>query len=502
MRMVGVVLAVQLAALPGVAQTNTAAAQPGAAAKPAAQSSKLRTPAARAALLRDRAAQRVQSAVQPTDRAVPASGEGTQRLAAAAARKRAPVSAAPQRDTATPLAERIGIQLDLAWTSDYNGLIDGEINDKTTAAIKQFQRNRKLKETGVLSTQERALLAAAAKARQAQVGWIMVDDPATGARLGLPTKHVPHKTQSRSGTRWSSAQGQVQVETFRDREPGTTLAAVYEQQKKEPATRRLEVNLLRPDFFILAGMQNLKRFYVRAEVKDGEVRGMTVLYDQATETIMDPVAAVMAGVFTAFPGVSGATPIGAARKRRVEYGTGIVVSAAGHILTDRQLTDGCHVIVVSGYGDAARQAEDRGADLALLRVYGAYDLVPATFGADGAKNADLTLLGIADPQGQGGGGAISTLPARLRGDTVEPPPQLGFSGAAALDGQGQIVGMVALKMPVVANAGAIDAAPQAIVVPAQGIRAFLEGQQVGAAAARAGIDTAKASLVRIICVRK
>ena len=42
-------------------------------------------------------------------------------------------------------------------------------------------------------------------------------------------------------------------------------------------------------------------------------------------------------------------------------------SAAGHILTDRQLTDGCQVIVVSGYGDADRQAEDAANDLVLLR---------------------------------------------------------------------------------------------------------------------------------------
>ena len=218
----------------------------------------------------------------------------------------------------------------------------------------------------MLNTQERALLAASAKAKQAQVGWTMVDDAVTGARLGIPTKQVPNKSQSKTGTRWSSAQGQVQVETFRIREPGTTLAAVYEQQKKEPSTRKLEVNLLRPDFFILSGMQNLKKFYVRAEIKDGEVRGMTVLYDQATETIMDPVAVVMSSAFTPFPGVAGVAQIGPAPKRKVEYGTGIVVSAAGHILTDRQVTDGCNVIVVGGYGDADRQAEDKTADLALL----------------------------------------------------------------------------------------------------------------------------------------
>src|SRR5205823_2900469 len=158
------------------------------------------------------------------------------------------------------------IQLDLAWTGDYNGLANGESNDKTIAAIKTFQRNRKFKETGVLNTQERALLAASAKAKQAQVGWTMVDDAVTGARLGIPAKQVPNKTQSKTGTRWSSAQGQVQVETFKIREPGTTLAAVFEQQKKEPSTRKLEVNLLHGDFFILSGMQGLKKFYVRAEI--------------------------------------------------------------------------------------------------------------------------------------------------------------------------------------------------------------------------------------------
>jgi peptidoglycan hydrolase-like protein with peptidoglycan-binding domain len=114
------------------------------------------------------------------------------RMAEAKGKKRAPPP--PSRDSAAiPLAERIAIQLDLAWTGDYNGLINGEFTEKTIAAIKQFQRNRKFKETGVLNPQERALLATAAKSKQTQVGWSIVDDPVTGARLGIPTKHVPAK---------------------------------------------------------------------------------------------------------------------------------------------------------------------------------------------------------------------------------------------------------------------------------------------------------------------
>jgi peptidoglycan hydrolase-like protein with peptidoglycan-binding domain len=475
-RIAGAVVTLLLAALPAAAEHDDATWQPGVTIKPAAQSSDA-TPAKR--------------------------GEGAVRLAAAAGRKRAAPSDAPARDASAPLAERIAIQFDLAWTGDYNGLVNGEVNDKTTAAIKTFQRDRKFKETGVLSPQERALLAAAAKAKAAQVGWSMVDDPVTGALIGLPTKQVPNKSQGRSGTRWASAQGQVQVETFKIREPGTTLAAVYEQQKKEPPTRRLEVNLLRPDFFILSGMQNLKRFYVRAEIKEGEVRGMTVLYDQATEPIMDPVVVVMSSTFMPFPGVAGIAQIGAAPRRKVEYGTGIVVSAAGHILTDRQVIEGCNVIVVGGYGDADRQADDRSADLALLRVHGAPDLVPASFAGDAPTGQGLTLIGIADPQTQGGGSAISTALAKLKGQMLEPAPQPGFSGAAALDPQGRFVGMVGLKTAVTADVGAAGAQPQAMLVSAATIRSFLEGQKLApAAAARGGVDAAKASLVRVICVRK
>ena len=37
------------------------------------------------------------------------------------------------------------------------------------------------------------------------VGWRLIEDPATGARLGLPEKLVPRVSASRMGGRWSSA---------------------------------------------------------------------------------------------------------------------------------------------------------------------------------------------------------------------------------------------------------------------------------------------------------
>jgi hypothetical protein len=186
----------------------------------------------------------------------------------------------------------------------------------------------------------------------------------------------------------------------------------------------------------------------------------------------------------------------------VEYATGIVVSAAGHILTDRRAVDGCNVIGVSGHGDAERQADDQSAELALLRVYGASDLVPAAFAAESPRGPDVTLVGIADPQAQGGGGAISTVATKLKGNVADPAPQPGFSGAAALDSRGSLIGMAGLSNPIVADASAATSQPQAIVVPAPAIRAFLDRHKLAPASGRSGVDAAKASLVRVICVRK
>jgi peptidoglycan hydrolase-like protein with peptidoglycan-binding domain len=440
---------------------------------------------------------------QPTNRTSHQAAAPKNHPAAPDAKKKS-AAAQPGRDLngGVSVADRALIQLDLAWIGAYNGLITGEANDKTGAAIKTFQKDHRFKETGLLAPPERAQLGALSKEKQDQVGWRMLDDKITGAQIGLPTKQVPNSGPGKTGTRWFSAQGQIQVETFRIRGPGTTLADLFEQQKKEPPGRRIEVNLLRPDFFILSGMQGLKKFYVRAEIRDAEVRGMTILYDQATEGIMDPVAVVMSSAFAPFPGSGIAALSGVPGKRKVEYGSGIIVTPAGHILSDRRLTDGCNVIGVAGYGNAERVAEDQAADLALLRIYGAPDLAPAALVHEGAKGPDLTLVGISDPQTQGGGNAVSIVASHLNGDTILPAPPPGFDGAAAIEAQGRLFGMVELKDGALASAGAAASPGSATVVPVETLRKFLDAQNVTPATGRTGPEAAKAALVRVICVRK
>src|ERR1043166_3852360 len=257
-----------------------------------------------------------------------------------------------------PLAERVGIQFDLAWTGHFTGLINGEFNEKAVNAVKAFQQANGFRQTGMLGQNERERLAAQSKTRQERAGWKMVEDRVTGAQVGVPTAQMPNVTQVRSGTRWSSAQGQMMAETFRIREPGTTLASVFEQQKKEPQNRRLDVAQMYDDYFVISGMQGLKKFFVRAHIRDLEVRGLTVAWDQATEGVMDHVGVVMQSAFAPFSGTGLAAIMGPSR-RKIEYGTGIVLTTAGHILTDRRLVDGCGVVGVSAIGGASRVADDQ-----------------------------------------------------------------------------------------------------------------------------------------------
>ena len=399
------------------------------------------------------------------------------------------------------------MQSDLVWSGNYSGPINGEFSEQLVAAVKAFQKQNKTKITGVLNPAERAALIALVWPMQEQVGWQFVYDSATGARLGLPMKLAPNASAGKTGNLWSSAQGQVRIETFRITGPAT-LADVFAQQKVEPVERKIEHQALHPDSFALAGMQGLKKFHVRALARDGEIRGITILYDQAMEGTLDRLVAPMMSSFQPFAGSAPIAQDGAAPRRKVEYGTGIVVSTIGHIVTDLQVIDACHVVVIPGLGNAERLAEDRDNNLALLRVYGAEDLVPLALLGEAPKGNDLTLVGIADPQAQAGSASISTANARListtsTGGTVtalNQVPALGFSGAAALDKSGRFYGMVELKSTLVA--GTAPAAPRATIVPAETIRNFIEANYVAPSSGQAGLENAKASVVRVICVRK
>jgi hypothetical protein len=404
-----------------------------------------------------------------------------------------PAAATVKAYEAVPPSERLAIQADLALTNYYDGPPGGDFDDaRTIEAVKAFQKGGNGKETAVLSADERARLADAAQRHEEEVGWRMIDDAQTGARFGLPEKLVSRLGALRTGSSWISGHGQIRIETFRLREGG--LAALFEQEKKTPRGRGVDYSKLYTDSFVITGTQGLKNFVVRVEASGAELRGITVLYDQATEGVMGGVAVAVVNSFVGFPDPNAASLPG--EDRAVDYGTAIVADRSGDLVTARRLTIACEALMVPGYGHAVRIADDTANDLALLRVYGAHALVPAPLAGDSQVD-DLTLVGIADPSGQRGRDAVSKVTARLDGQAITPVPPLGFAGAAAVDAQGRLAGMVELKS-VTAAAGAATSW-QATLVPTNAVRAFLTAHRVTPESDGGVIEK---SVVRLICVRK
>jgi peptidoglycan hydrolase-like protein with peptidoglycan-binding domain len=406
-------------------------------------------------------------------------------------------------DTAKALgqAERLALQSDLAWVGQYNGSITGDVSERMVNAIKEFQKSRGGKQTGVLNAQERGILADTAKKKQESVGWKIVTDPLTGVRLGIPTKLVPQQASDANGTKWTSPTGTIQIQLVRRKEAGPVTAKLAEREKKEPG-RNIDYTVVKPDFFVLSGLQGLKKFYLRGTFRGDEVRILTILYDQATENTVEPVVIAMSSAFNAFP--AAAQTAGPPPRKTVEYGTGVVVGDDGAIIADRQITEGCLTVAIAGFGNADRVAEDKEHDLALLRIYGARGLKALDLAGAATKTA-LDLTGIADPQNQGGGAAVTSVKAsvaQLGGGSdiaLTPAPSLGFSGAPALDGDGRFAGIALLKPVQVAGPTNGVPAAQAVLVTAETLRDFLKANGVSAAG---GSGDAKASVVRVICVRK
>jgi hypothetical protein len=400
-------------------------------------------------------------------------------------------AAPPGAETGMAEPQRLAIQADLVWLYYFGEMGAEEINAHLVDQIKAFQRRNNGKDTGVLSDQDRAALADAVKAKKAAAGWRLIDDTATGARIGIPEKLVPKTSATRTGSHWASNGGQVVIETFRLRE--ASLPALFDQDKRT-AQREIGSSNLEPSSFVITGQQGLKKFVERAQSSGNEVRGVTMLYDQATEGTMAPVAIAVADTFEGFPDPDIVGSIGS--RRGVEYSSTVVVSSSGELVSSAQATEDCRSITVPGYGHAVRVAADATNDLALLQIYGARGLVPIPFADEAVANGALTLLGVADPLGGGNGDQVMRATAQLGDQGLNPVPKLGFSGAAAIDAQGRFAGIVDMKAAVVAGGAAV---PQAALVPAPALRAFLQAQGIAVATGRAATDQ---SVLRMICVRR
>ena len=115
---------------------------------------------------------------------------------------------------AMPEADRKAIQDALVWTGDQFGTVDGSFGRQTYEGLMAHQRRMKLPPDGILDGKGRAALVAEGQRLRLAVGFSVMDDEKTGARIGIPTKVLPKRdVNPNGGSRWQSGDGKITVDT-------------------------------------------------------------------------------------------------------------------------------------------------------------------------------------------------------------------------------------------------------------------------------------------------
>lgn len=429
---------------------------------------------------------------------MPAAGAVAQPVAPTTGTAEALLAASRAAFEARAETERKQIQDDLVWASTYRGSIDGGFGRGTFTALTSFELARKLTADGILDAAETMALTKAADDARRAVDWRVLEEPASGARVGYPQKLLPMAKKSGAGALFSDAKGGLALKVERASVGPDGLAVLYAALKADQPGRRVTYAVQKPDWFVIAAEAGGRRSYSRFAATPAGPVGFTFAYDIAFAD-GDRLAVAIANAFA--PQAEAAVAAGAPRPVTVETlksngqpATGVqaarapvaveaakpagpaaasaLVVAPGRAVTAARVVAACPAAAIGGRpvkvvatqgaavlveADAAtvpvtglRLASAAGDVVALLRSAGAQPVLTAATG---------TALGDAAP----GAPAARVLVAAPGGS----------AGAAVFDRGGGLVGL--LGGPTTGGGAAEAALP---LVPAADVAALLAGQGV------------------------
>ena len=191
-------------------------------------------------------------------------------------------------------------------------------------------------------------------------------------------------------------------------------------------------------------------------------------------------------------------------------GTGFVVSAAGHVLTNAHVVLGCPGAVLSGQqgGGALKVlALDRTNDLALLQLAQPRDAVAAFAPSEAVRPGapvvvvGFPLRGILASEANVTTGIVSALAGPdndRRLIQITAPVQRGNSGGPVFDGAGRVIGVVVSKLDAMKIARATGDIPQNVNfgIRASVAAAFLAGHGVSLTSAGVAMPLSAAEIAQ------
>ncbi len=372
-------------------------------------------------------------------------------------------SQALQSERLLTAQQRKSLQTALQAAGFYNSTIDGAFGPGTRRSMGDWQRYNGYEVTGVLTTAQRNALMDDYNAPLISVGMDRYSDPQAGIDLDLPLGVIAFDRYEAPFAHFkgSSDLGAKALLISQEGDK-STLRALYEVMQSLEIVPLDGPRQLRGDRFTLEGRGNGIVSYTEAALKDGRIKGFTLVWPEGDEARRARVLAAIKASFAPNDAVLDAGA-GADAEQRIDLVAGLQVrkprlsrsgfftDTTGTILTVSEAADGCSRVTLDGDQEVQVAWTDAESGVAVLRP--SRNLAPisiAEFSADkprlqsevavsgfsyeGALGAPTLTYGqITDVRGLNGEEGVKRLAM------VAQP---GDAGGPVFDDSGQVVGML------------------------------------------------------------
>ena len=358
--------------------------------------------------------------VFPTDAAALASGDTVQ-----AASEDAPLDptlpAAPEPDPEETLREariseralsrdeRAALQTALQWFGYYTQRIDAAFGPGTRRSMAAWQAERGHDDTGVLTTRQRAELLDRYEGELAALDMRVMRDSEAGIEIELPMGMVEFDRHEAPFAHFASRDDSG-VEVLLLSQPGNqaTLFGLYEIMQTLEIVPLEGARERSANSFTLTGRGSKLRSHTFAQLRNGQVKGYTLVWTPDRDDQMERVLPTMQDSFKTFGGTLPETTGQASQVarnallaglavRRPDYArSGFYIDDTGTALTTAQAVAQCDRVTIDEAYTARIRARDDALNLAVLEPE--TPLAPLAF-AQFAANApplgqEITISGF------------------------------------------------------------------------------------------------------------
>lgn len=343
---------------------------PGAAAEPAPETPAPEEPAA------------------PPQAPAPAAEEAPEQPAPAAPEPALPDETpreARASEGALSLDEKKELQRALKWAGVYDAAIDGLYGRGTRRSMAAWQGANGYEETGILTTRQRAELLGDYNAVLNGMDLTLVEDDATGIDIELPLGALEFARYDPPFARFESKAGGpvpgAMALLISQRGDRAVLSGLYEVMQTLEIVPSQGERRLRGDGFVLEGRSERLVSHTIAGLRNGEIKGFTLVWPAGDEErrlrVLDAMRAsferregVLDPVMIS-PGAEQSTDLvsGLAIRKPMRIRSGIFISESGAVLTAADAATGCGSLQLEGDIDMELAIADEA--FALLTPKGA-----------------------------------------------------------------------------------------------------------------------------------